>query len=666
MKSSISYLIRKLGFPNSCSKIAIGALAAMMFSYNSYAQEYAVSQTSSVVQGRLPIVNTLVAPASVTNGANAVGSTSGNLATMSASGIVVAVVSYTSNATLNLTMGTPVPAAKTSYVKITQPSVSGISLDLGNLANLLGLLANNTIVVTTNAGTASSTFVKDGANNLYLAVTSTSAYSTISIKLDFANSVGLLGVGLGSISMGVDYVVTYENSPIAPCEADDIAFAGLDPNAAGIALTLTQALQDPERAIDGIITPTNYSLLQNGTVAAVSTVSQTIFLGKTALGTNEIVATISKPAALANLGVLENVTFQAYMGETPVGPSRSVEDLLADLDLLGLFGNDSLVTVAFSPGVAHDRVVATSTTVLNANLFTGLRIHELGSRPPVIFNGGVLTAGREKDPLNVNINVAVAGADEPGFGIQCGVQGDYTYELLNVTNARTMAGTLPASLTFTNGTLTGTPLVGDAGTYTFDVIATNKFGQTDSAQFQIQIDPALPVTLVNFTAVSEGSTASLSWSTSEEVNSDRFDIERSQNGKNWAKIGSVASNHESKIERYYSFADAAPLKGANLYRLKMVDFDGTFAYSHIENLHFNATALVYPNPVASTENLTVNVADWSKVKVVKVVSASGKVVFEASNALLSGISAKNLVAGAYVVQVTLTDGTTSTQRFVKL
>src|SRR5687768_4555192 len=110
--------------------------------------------------------------------------------------------------------------------------------------------------------------------------------------------------------MGVDYVVTYENSPIAPCEADDIAFAGLDPDAAGIALTLTQALQDPERAIDGIITPTNYSLLQNGTVAAVSTVSQTIFLGKTALGTNEIVATISKPAALLDLGVLENVTFQ--------------------------------------------------------------------------------------------------------------------------------------------------------------------------------------------------------------------------------------------------------------------------------------------------------------------------------------------------------------------
>lgn len=663
MKSSISYLIRKLGFPNSCNKIAIGALAAMMFSYNSYAQEYAVSQTSSVVQGRLPITNILVAPASVTNGANAVGSTSGNLATMSASGIVVTLISYTSNATLNLTMGTPVPAAKTSYVKITEPSVSGITLDLGNLANLLGLLANNTIAVTTNAGTASSTFVKDGANNLYLAVTSTEAYSTISIKLDFANSVGLLGVGLGSISMGVDYVVTYENSPIAPCEADDIAFAGLDPDAAGIALTLTQALQDPERAIDGIITPTNYSLLQNGTVAAVSTVSQTIFLGKTALGTNEIVATISKPAALLNLGVLENVTFQAYMGETPVGPLRNVEDLLADLDLLGLFGNDSLVTVAFSPGVPHDRVVATSRTVLNANLFTGLRIHELGSRPPVIFDGGILTAGREKDPLSVNLNVAVAGVGEPGFGIQCGVQGDYTYELLNVANARTMGGTLPATLTLsTSGVLSGTPVVDDAGLYTFDVIATNKFGQADSAQFQIQIDPALPVTLVNFNAVSEGSTASLSWSTSEEVNSDRFDIERSQNGKNWAKIGSVASNHESKIERYYSFADAAPLKGANLYRLKMVDFDGTFAYSHIENLHFNATSLVYPNPVASTENLTVNVADWSKVKVVKVVSASGKVVFEASNALLSGISAKNLVAGAYVVQVTLTDGTTSTQR----
>lgn len=660
MKSSIGYLIRKLVSYTACGMLSLSLIVPNAAS----AQQY-VASTSQDVNSETG------ASAAVNNRTFAEGAPNGNSATVTASGIVVEIlgvnVTRASDASLTLTFNSPIPAGKTTYVRITQLTQTGLNLDLSSLVNILGLLENNTIGVASNGGATAKQLVRDKSGALFLAVTPTNAYTNITLIVDFGNSTNqLLGLALGRITLGVEHAVTYETTEFTPCAATDFAFAGLDPNESGIAITLTDALQDPERAIDGVITPTNFSLLQNGAVAAASTVSQTIFLGKTASSTNQIVATISKPAALANLGVLENVTIQAYMGSTPVGPARDIEGLLLDLDLLTLFGNDALVAVSFTPGVAHDRIVVTSTTILNANLFTGLRIHELSSRPPVVFTGGVLASGREKDPLSVNISSAIAGAGESGFGIQCGVPSDYTYQLFNVTNGRTMAGTLPASLTFNNGVLSGTPLVDDAGTYTFDVRAVNAYGQSDVALFQIQIDPALPVTLVSFKAVSEGSTAALSWSTAEEVNSDRFDIERSQNGKNWAKIGSVASNHESKVNRYYSFSDAAPLKGQNLYRLKMVDFDGTFAYSHIENLSFNTNALVYPNPVASNENLTVNVADWSKVKVVKVVSATGKVVFEASNALLSGINTKNLVAGAYVVQVTLIDGTTSTQRFVRL
>src|SRR5262249_11305088 len=159
------------------------------------------------------------------------------------------------------------------------------------------------------------------------------------------------------------------------------------------------------------------------------------------------------------------------------------------------------------------------------------------------------------------------------------------------------AGSLPNTLNLsTNGTLSGTPITGQDGTYNFDVETTNNFGQTDTTTFQIVIEKALPVTLVSFKALAEGQTTSLSWTTSEETNSDRFDIERSQNGKNWAKIGSVASHKESAVNQYYSFVDAAPLRGDNLYRLKMVDLDETFAYSRIENVNFKGIALVYPNP----------------------------------------------------------------------
>jgi hypothetical protein len=113
----------------------------------------------------------------------------------------------------------------------------------------------------------------------------------------------------------------------------------------------------------------------------------------------------------------------------------------------------------------------------------------------------------------------------------------------------------------------------------------------------------LPVTLTRFTAVAESSTVLLSWSTTEEANSDRFDIERSANGKQWSRIASVASQGDSKVLVNYSHVDASPLAGQNFYRLKMVDRgadgqDGMFAYSQIRNVSFKGEGGVapYPNP----------------------------------------------------------------------
>jgi hypothetical protein len=664
MKSSIGHLIKKLASSRFLRNTAVATAIALAFSLNSYAQEYATSQTSSTTTGTLLFIQ---APGTISGAANAIGAPNNTYATLTSSGIVVTAISITGSATLNLTMPTAIPANKRAYVKIQAPTVSGLSLDLGNLVNLLGLLSSNTIGVTTNAGTAQSALVKDGANNLYIAVTSSAAFSTISIRLDLANSTGLLGLALGSISLNVDGVVSYENAPLAACDLISYSFSGISPNATGVlGLTLTESLQNPQNAVDGIIDAGNFSLLQNGAAAAISAVSETFYMAKASGANNEVTAIISKPAALLNLGVLSNISFQAFLGNDAVGGAQTLSELLTP-DLLGLFSSDTLTPVTFTPGGSFDRVVVTSTTALNVNLFTGLRIHELASRPPVTFTGGTVAPGRVSDPVASDLFSATT-SNVPSFSIQCGLPTDYKYALYQVSSpgGRTLAGTLPNTITLNpDGTFSGTPTTGQDGSFTFDVQATNQFGQTGIASFTMLVEKALPVTLISFKALAEGRTATLSWSTSEETNSDRFDIERSQNGKNWAKIGSLASHKESNANQYYSFVDASPLRGENLYRLKMVDLDETFSYSSIENLNFKSIALVYPNPVGASQSLTLNVGDWSKVSLVKVVNASGKVVFEASNALLSGISTRNLVAGAYVVQVTHTDGTVSSQRFVR-
>ncbi|PWJ59379.1 putative secreted protein (Por secretion system target) [Dyadobacter jejuensis] len=113
-----------------------------------------------------------------------------------------------------------------------------------------------------------------------------------------------------------------------------------------------------------------------------------------------------------------------------------------------------------------------------------------------------------------------------------------------------------------------------------------------------KVDP-LPVTLVTFEATKEHEAAQLTWSTTSESNSSHFDIERSQNGIDWSLIGQMDAYGESTALRNYAFTDPSPFSGENLYRLKMVDLDDTFAYSRIRSLYFEGRTnelAVYPNP----------------------------------------------------------------------
>ncbi|MGG7664456.1 T9SS type A sorting domain-containing protein [Dyadobacter sp. BHUBP1] len=169
----------------------------------------------------------------------------------------------------------------------------------------------------------------------------------------------------------------------------------------------------------------------------------------------------------------------------------------------------------------------------------------------------------------------------------------------------------------------------------------------------------LPVTLTRFTAVTEGKTALLAWATTEETNSDRFEIERSADGKKWAMIGSVASTGESKVLVNYTFTDNTPLSGENLYRLKMVDKDDTYAYSAIRNVEMKGEAIrPYPNPVS--DKLLID--RFAEVKEVSVKNTAGQNFIRVQKVSSDGIDVSRLAPGVYLVTLTLFDGTISTHK----
>ncbi|SEJ69073.1 Por secretion system C-terminal sorting domain-containing protein [Dyadobacter koreensis] len=174
----------------------------------------------------------------------------------------------------------------------------------------------------------------------------------------------------------------------------------------------------------------------------------------------------------------------------------------------------------------------------------------------------------------------------------------------------------------------------------------------------------LPVTLVSFTVQKEGQTAQLKWATTEETNSDYFEIQHSVSGKEWAKIGQVASSGESSSLKNYTFNHGNPLNGENLYRLKMVDKDQTFAYSRIQSAKFagltEGDLSVYPNPTVDV----LKIRDFSQVTKVLIYDMNGRAVIESGVSNTGEISVRNLASGIYLVRVNRSNGLTSSQKIV--
>jgi hypothetical protein len=336
---------------------------------------------------------------------------------------------------------------------------------------------------------------------------------------------------------------------------------------------------------------------------------------------------------------------------TPTGSNVTVDANTGELSSPAL----PVVTVITNYSIVVD--------IKENGVSTGLTLtKQLTVYPPLALEGGTFPsasnlAGSYSKDLTVLFGAATGGK---GSG--------YVYSLISpdLPDARVSATGVPAGFTLsTAGVLSGNPSGADPDTYEFTVYASDGIQQTSAAFDVTIVDGPLPVKLISFKASKEGQTALLSWATTEETNSERFDLERSGNGKKWELIHQKSASGESSALKNYFLTDNNPLNGENLYRLKIVDRDGTFAYSHMESLNFGLKNRIYPNPVSSTENLQIDVEDWNKVSAVKITDVIGKTVFQSSQALPEGIRTSTLNPGIYMVQVMLKDGTGTSYKIIR-
>lgn len=109
----------------------------------------------------------------------------------------------------------------------------------------------------------------------------------------------------------------------------------------------------------------------------------------------------------------------------------------------------------------------------------------------------------------------------------------------------------------------------------------------------------LPVELISFNALGNEKSVNLAWATANEVNNEKFIIESSIDGEIFSSIGETQGAGTSTERHDYRFTHYTPSAGANYYRLKQIDFDGTFEYSKVVAVEMkgNNDIVIFPNPM---------------------------------------------------------------------
>lgn len=198
------------------------------------------------------------------------------------------------------------------------------------------------------------------------------------------------------------------------------------------------------------------------------------------------------------------------------------------------------------------------------------------------------------------------------------------------------------------------------------------YSTTTSDHFPVMsrylFSPGLPVRLLSFDAVKQGSYAKLSWRTAEEVNNREFIIERSGDGINYAEIARLPAAGGASTVTDYDWLDTKPLKGRNYYRLKQVDNDNRSHLSRIASVLFNKNSLiaVYPNPATGFIEIAPDLAGTTLVSV-QLLDVNGKVVKTQSETTGPGqiikMNLENISKGLYILKLSY-NGTIGTEKLV--
>lgn len=177
---------------------------------------------------------------------------------------------------------------------------------------------------------------------------------------------------------------------------------------------------------------------------------------------------------------------------------------------------------------------------------------------------------------------------------------------------------------------------------------------------------AVPVELSSFSANISGSDVILDWTTASETNNKGFDVERKifspqPAAGNWEKIGFVGGFGTTTEPKSYSFSDNNLASGNYSYRLKQVDFDGSYKYSNTVEVEVNSVSEFslsqnYPNPFNPSTQINFSIPKDEYV-ILKVYNSLGQEIADLFNGIAKAgsheiiFNGSNLSSGIYYYRI---------------
>jgi hypothetical protein len=169
------------------------------------------------------------------------------------------------------------------------------------------------------------------------------------------------------------------------------------------------------------------------------------------------------------------------------------------------------------------------------------------------------------------------------------------------------------------------------------------------------IDMALPVKYVGFNVARQNNNVLIDWTTSEEINSSHYLVQRSENGSEWNTIATVTAAG-TNLTHTYSYTDKNVTARVVYYRICQVDIDGKTAMTPVRVVRTDSNNGQIKVAGSSSNSVYVHFSEQVKTTVtILVASSNGQVISKKTIDSPVGqviVPAQNLTKGVYIISVT--------------